>query len=171
MELASFGELYDFISLSGGFSENLARYYFKQILSGLNHCHSKMVAHRDMKPENLLFDSEFNLKIADFGFAAQIEGNNGNGLLKTKLGTYGYRAPEIILDQPYDGQSVDIFATGVILFIMITKEPPFYQAKRSDSLYKLIAVNKIDAFWSMHSRERPDDFFSKDFKDLITGML
>ena len=73
-----------------------------------------------MKPENLLFDSEFNLKIADFGFAAPIEGRDGSGLNRTKLGTESYMAPEIHLKKPYHGASVDLFATAIILFIMVT---------------------------------------------------
>lgn len=128
LELAQAGELFDFISISGEFSEQLARYFFKQLLSSVEYCHRRMIAHRDLKLENLLLDQDFNIKLADFGFAAQLEGHNGNGLLKTKLGTYGYRAPEIILEQPYEGKPVDIFAAGVILFTMVAKLPPFGQA-------------------------------------------
>jgi len=73
-----------------------------------------------MKPENILFDGNFNLKIADFGFAAPIEGRDGSGLLKTRLGTESYMAPEIHLRKPYNGEAVDVFASGIILFIMFT---------------------------------------------------
>jgi serine/threonine protein kinase len=171
LELAQAGELFDFVSISGEFSEQLARYFFKQLLSSVEYCHRRMIAHRDLKLENLLLDQDFNIKLADFGFAAQLEGHNGNGLLKTKLGTYGYRAPEIILEQPYEGKPVDIFAAGVILFTMVAKLPPFGQAKRSDALYKLIAINRTEMFWRQHTKEKAADFFSEDFKDLIVGML
>lgn len=87
LELAKGGCLFDFISNTGAFSEKFARYYFKQILDGLDYCHRKGVAHRDMKPENILLDENFQIKIADFGFAAPVEGRDGSGALFTKLGT------------------------------------------------------------------------------------
>ena len=101
IELASGGELFDFIAESGALSEREARFYFKQFLEGLDYCHSNGIAHRDLKPENLLLDNDYNLKIADFGFAAPVEGRDGKGYLTTKLGTYNYMAPEIHTNIPY----------------------------------------------------------------------
>jgi carbon catabolite-derepressing protein kinase len=66
-------------------------------MTGLKFCHSQGVVHRDLKPENLLFDQDFKLKIADFGFAAPVDGRDGSGELHTKLGTLNYMAPEIHL--------------------------------------------------------------------------
>jgi len=97
LEFCAGGELFDFIAISGAFKESLARYYFKQFMEGLDYCHSKGVTHRDLKPENILLDSNYIIKIADFGFAAPIEGRDGKGYLKTKLGTMNYMAPEIHL--------------------------------------------------------------------------
>jgi serine/threonine protein kinase len=57
------------------------------MLQALHHCHSKGVVHRDLKPENILLDGNYNAKIADFGFAAPIEGRDGSGFLNTVLGT------------------------------------------------------------------------------------
>jgi len=73
-----------------------------------------------MKPENLLYDSDFNLKIADFGFATALAGKHGDGLLSTILGTESYMCPEIHQKIKYDGASNDLFASAVILFILIT---------------------------------------------------
>ena len=101
MELAIGGEVFDFVAISGRFEEPLARYYFTQYFQGLSYCHEQGITHRDLKPENLLLDKNFTLKIADFGFAAPIEGRDGNGNLTTKLGTMNYMAPEIHLNQPY----------------------------------------------------------------------
>lgn len=99
--MAAGGELFDFIAISGRFEEPVARYYFKQFMEGLAFCHEKGIIHRDLKPENLLLDSEYVLKIADFGFAAPVVGKDGSGFLHTKLGTLNYMAPEIHLKQPY----------------------------------------------------------------------
>ena len=66
-------------------------------MEGLAFCHEKGITHRDLKPENLLLDSNYTLKIADFGFAAPVEGRDGQGYLTTKLGTLNYMAPEIHL--------------------------------------------------------------------------
>jgi serine/threonine protein kinase len=104
LELAIGGELFDFVAISGRFTEPYARYFFKQFISGLQYCHEQGIAHRDLKPENLLLDKNFTLKVADFGFAAPIEGRDGSGNLTTKLGTMNYMAPEIHLDQPYQGE-------------------------------------------------------------------
>lgn len=119
-ELANGGELFTFIADTGRFSEPVARYYFKQLLEGLEYCHNNGVAHRDLKLENLLIDSQFKLKIADFGFSTQIEGHDGSGNLITKCGTPNYMAPEIHKKQAYSGASCDLFAAAIILFTMLS---------------------------------------------------
>ena len=73
-----------------------------------------------MKPENLLLDGNFVLKIADFGFAAPLAGKDKDYMMHTKLGTPNYMAPEIHMKQPYDGMKVDLFAAAIILFIMVS---------------------------------------------------
>ena len=79
--------------------EDLARYYFKQLLEGIDHCHSRGVTHRDLKPENLLIGADSNLKLADFGHAhaASVTGRDGSVNLETYCGTKAYMAPEIHL--------------------------------------------------------------------------
>ena len=100
LEICSGGELFDFVAESGAFDERVARYYGRQILEGLQHVHKNGFAHRDLKPENIFVDQHFDLKIADFGFSAHVEGKD-SGLFHTKLGTLNYMAPEIHLRQPY----------------------------------------------------------------------
>jgi serine/threonine protein kinase len=81
--------------------------------------------HRDLKIENLLLDKEYQLKIADFGLSITKQGNYGLGVMYSKVGTRNYMAPEVLEQRPYRGTAVDIFASGVILFIMITGTMPF----------------------------------------------
>lgn len=78
-----------------------------------------------MKPENLLFDENFNLKITDFGFAIGLSGKDNSGFLKTHLGTDSYMSPQIHEESVYSGAENDIFACGVILFILKSRNPPF----------------------------------------------
>ena len=173
LELAIGGELFDFVAISGRFEEPLARYFFRQFMAGLDYTHSKGITHRDLKPENLLLDNSFTLKIADFGFAAPVEGRDGSGYLTSKLGTLNYMAPEIHLKQPYQGKSVDLFAAAIILFIMVAQHPPFTTAQPQDPFYRCLAANRADIFWRTHCKNKPagEAFFSEDFKDLVQCML
>lgn len=72
LELATGGEIYDIVAMSGKFTEDLARYIFKQMLEGLDYLHKQGFAHRDLKAENILLDQNTTVKIADFGFAGPI---------------------------------------------------------------------------------------------------
>ena len=82
-------------------------------------------------------------------------------------------APEIHMRKPYQGASVDLFASAIILFITFTQHPPFTKAVPEDPFYRLICANRADLFWRAHSKNKPNgaDFFSEDFKNLITAML
>ena len=103
LELVGGGELFDFAAPGGRLTEAQARYFFRQLLGGLDFMHKQGIAHRDLKPENLMLDRDYNLKIADFGFAAQISGRDGSGFLHSQLGTASYMAPEIHLGKAYEG--------------------------------------------------------------------
>lgn len=82
-------------------------------------------------------------------------------------------APEIHLEAPYKGKQVDLFAAGIILFIMVAKHPPFDKATCEDSYYKCIAGNRADIFWRMHCKNKPngDEYFSEELKELLTCMF
>lgn len=167
LELANGGELFDFIAQTGKFSEDVARYYFHQLCDAFEYLHSNGVSHRDMKPENVMLDSDFNIKVADFGFSSEKASN------ETRRGTEAYMAPEIHMGARYSGASVDLFAAGIILFIMVTQHPPFARATPKDPHYKTISANRLDLFWKLHSRNKPNglEFFSEEFRELITLLL
>jgi len=142
----------------------------------IEYCHSQGIVHRDLKAENLLMDADFNLRVADFGFSALLSGKDGSGQLYTVLGTESYMAPEIHLRQPYSGPSVDLFACAVILFIMVSGNPPFIKADpKSDAHYKLFCINMPETFWDAHEKNKPKEngknFYSNEFKSLLTAMF
>jgi serine/threonine protein kinase len=141
------------------------------MLQGVHYIHSKGFSHRDLKPENILLNKIYDIKIVDFGFACPLEGRDGSGTNRSQIGTPGYMAPEILGKQAYQGQVVDLFALGVILFILYSGHPPFGMAKDDDTYYKLLATNRSDLFWKAHSQRKPEGFYSDEFKDLITCML
>ena len=170
MEYVGGGELFDFVAETGKFSEKVARTYFHQLMNALYYMHKRGFAHRDIKPENILLSEIFVLKLTDFGFSCHLKGKDGRGVLHTKLGTEGYMAPEIP-ERNYDGKKVDIFASGVILFIMYAGNPPFEKASVRDPYYRLIREKRFDVFWEAHSRKRREDYFSPQFRDLMERML
>lgn len=166
LELATGGELFEFLSFTGLFEETLARTYMKQFLSGLHHCHTSGIAHRDLKPENLLLDADFRLKIADFGFSNII--TETQKVMYTECGTPGYMPPEMFSHKGYDGRVGDVWSAGVILFIMLAGFPPFQRPATSDWWFNKLANGKQHLFWAAHCRNAR---FSDSCKDLIEKML
>ena len=166
------GELFDYVANSGSFSEPICRYYFKQLLQALTYLHMKGFSHRDLKFENILIDANYDLKIVDFGFCCPLKGRDGSGYNRSYVGTPAYMAPEIIRRNFYKGEDVDLFAAAVIIFTMMSGSPPFMKwAEKNDDFYKLICENKSKTFWRAHEQFKEKNFFSADFKDLITCML
>eukprot|EP01006_Ploeotia_vitrea_P050491 TRINITY_DN67468_c6_g1_i1.p1 TRINITY_DN67468_c6_g1~~TRINITY_DN67468_c6_g1_i1.p1 ORF type:complete len:524 (+),score=299.66 TRINITY_DN67468_c6_g1_i1:46-1617(+) len=170
LELASGGELFDFLSFTGSFEEAVARTYFHQLISGLEACHKVGVSHRDLKPENLLLGDGFLLKLADFGFAGLFDDDEYQQIktMQTQVGTPSYMAPEIFANQGYDPTKVDIWACGVILFIMLSGFPPYQRPDATDWWFNKLATNRQSLFWQAHSRQM---YFSDGIKDMINKML
>jgi len=167
LELATGGELFEFLSYTGFFEESIARTYFHQLMAGVEYCHSKGVVHRDLKPENLLLDDQFTLKLADFGFSNIVCA--AHKMMHTECGTPGYMAPEMFRNpKGYDGMKADLWACGVILFIMLAGFPPFQKPSTSDWWFNKLNSNKHALFWQAHSRSA---YFSDQTKDFINKIL
>ena len=120
MEYVNGGELFFHLSRMKKMPEHMARFYTAEITLALECLYEKGIVYRDLKPENLFLDKHFDLKIADFGFSGHVVDRHGRGILLTeKVGTHNYMAPELINNQPYSGQGVDLFASAIIVFIKI----------------------------------------------------
>jgi len=168
-EVALGGEIFDFVA-TGPLPEKISRMYFKQLIAGLSFLHQNGVFHRDIKPENVLLSSDLTLKIADFGFSKHISQTHA-GITRTRLGTEPYMSPEILYGQAYSPASGDLFAAGVILFILYAGYPPFGRALSNDQWYSYLWTGQYDKFWYFHARNKPAGYYPESFKALINGLL
>lgn len=173
LEFAEGGELIDFLRFTGRFSESVTRYLFQQLIEGIKHIHDQGYAHRDLKIENLLFDQNFDLKIADFGFSIKLYGGKGDGVLDHILGTVCYMAPELHAKAPYNGKCVDIFAAGIILFILLSGHRPFDKGYFTNEDYLNIVKHNHEKFWFKIVKEKlkGNQIFSKNFQNLVNFMF
>ncbi|UYV71274.1 CAMK2G [Cordylochernes scorpioides] len=136
----------------------------QQILESVHHCHTNNVVHRDLKPENLLLASKAKgaaVKLADFGLAIEVQGEQHAWY--GFAGTPGYLSPEVLKKDPY-GKPVDIWACGVILYILLVGYPPFWD----EDQHRLYAQIKAGAY----DYPSPEwDTVTPDAKNLINSML
>nr|XP_005988341.1 PREDICTED: calcium/calmodulin-dependent protein kinase type II subunit alpha isoform X2 [Latimeria chalumnae] len=136
----------------------------QQILEAVLHCHQMGVVHRDLKPENLLLASKLKgaaVKLADFGLAIEVEGDQQAWF--GFAGTPGYLSPEVLRKDPY-GKPVDLWACGVILYILLVGYPPFWDEDQH-RLYQQIKAGAYDF-------PSPEwDTVTPEAKDLINKML
>jgi len=141
LDFASAGELHDFCEARGPLPEKLARVFMSQILCGVDFMHRQGVAHRDLKPQNVLLVNDegttsegFVCKIADFGLSNDMTPGE---MLKTICGTPTYAAPEITLGQKYDGVAVDLWSLGCILVFMLSGQPAFKADSQPELFQKI----------------------------------
>ena len=139
LELLTGGELFDRIIQKGKFTETEAANIAKQIADALCYLHENGIVHRDLKPENIIYENKSDnakIKITDFGLGRDLS-DTPNGSMKTACGTPGYVAPEILKGGEYD-EYVDLWSTGVIIYILLCGYPPFQGATGTNQMYKKI---------------------------------
>ncbi|VDD82212.1 unnamed protein product [Mesocestoides corti] len=156
LEVCDNGELQAYIRQNGPVSEDMARHYMKQIISGLLYLHSHNILHRDLTLSNLLLTKDMKVKIADFGLATQIEPGVDH---TTMCGTPNYISPEVASR----GQQVletDVWSIGCMLYTLVVGHPPFDTREVKSTLNRVIAGDY-----------KVPDNLSSDCKDLISSLL
>ncbi|GKV22668.1 hypothetical protein SLEP1_g32517 [Rubroshorea leprosula] len=140
MEYAAGGELFERICNAGRFSEDEARYFFQQLISGVSYCHSMQICHRDLKLENTLLDGSPapRLKICDFGYS---KSSLLHSRPKSTVGTPAYIAPEVLSRREYDGKTADVWSCGVTLYVMLVGAYPFEDQEDPRNFRK--TINRI----------------------------
>ncbi|XP_071264460.1 calcium/calmodulin-dependent protein kinase type II delta 2 chain isoform X2 [Salvelinus alpinus] len=163
-DLVTGGELFEDIVAREYYSEADASHCIQQIVESVHHCHVNGIVHRDLKPENLLLASKLKgaaVKLADFGLAIEVQGDQQAWF--GFAGTPGYLSPEVLRKDPY-GKPVDLWACGVILYILLVGYPPFWDEDQH-RLYQQIKAGAYDF-------PSPEwDTVTPDAKDLINKML
>ncbi|XP_037677033.1 calcium/calmodulin-dependent protein kinase type 1B isoform X6 [Choloepus didactylus] len=158
----SWGELFDRIMERGSYTEKDASHLVGQVLGAVSYLHSLGIVHRDLKPENLLYATPFEdskIMVSDFGLSKIQAGN----MLGTACGTPGYVAPELLEQKPY-GKAVDMWALGVISYILLCGYPPFYDESDPELFSQILRASyEFDSpFW---------DDISESAKDFIRHLL
>ena len=189
MEYINGGNLFSFVKKRRKLSEKTAKFLFRQIILGIKYIHEQNVVHRDIKLENLLIDLNNNVKICDFGIGRKV--TSKNQLLFDQCGTLMYMAPEILLstkEKGYEGFPVDIWSSGISLYIMLSGTLPFnYKNKKNENEEE---ENEEDESMSdkSKSKKNEDDNFelqysivykepkhieniSDEARDLLKGLL
>ncbi|KAI8806893.1 camp-dependent protein kinase 6 [Cladochytrium replicatum] len=154
MDYVAGGELFSYLRKSGRFNNQLARFYAAEVVLAFEYLHQRDIVYRDLKPENLLLDSNGHIKITDFGFAKHVPDQTW-----TLCGTPDYLAPEIIQSKGY-GKAVDWWALGVLVYEMLAGHPPFYDEDHF-KLYEKILACKL----------RFPSHFDQQAKDLVKRLL
>ncbi|XP_018332598.1 testis-specific serine/threonine-protein kinase 1 [Agrilus planipennis] len=165
MRYAENGDLLEYILKKGVIPEGQARVWLRQIALALQYLHEMEIAHRDLKCENALITSNYNIKLADFGFARYVIDNHGKKITSdTYCGSLSYAAPEVLRGMPYHPKIADLWSVGVILYIMLNKAMPF-----DDNNIKRLYEQQISRRWRF--RAKVADSLSEQVKKLTANLL
>lgn len=161
LEYVNQGDLFEYINAHQYLDEEETVWFFRQIISALDYCHSFNICHRDLKPENILISSDGFIKIADFGMAAIQQ--SPSHWLRTACGSPHYAAPELVSRRRgYEGHKVDIWSAGVILYACLCGRLPFDD--KEGNMPRLLAKAKRGKYYE-------PEWLSWLSKDLIRRML
>jgi len=152
------GDLFYHIKQQGHFDRETAQFYAAEVFFALNYLHNNRIIYRDLKPENVLLDVDGHVKLADFGFARQIDDK-----ALTFCGTPSYLAPEIIMKRPY-GFPVDWWAYGILIFELLSGCSPFQESQVSRT-YQRILAGKIR--WP----PTPSKYFDPSAESIINQLI
>ncbi|KAJ7757584.1 snf 1 [Mycena metata] len=166
------GELFNYIVQNGRLSEDVGRRFFQQIMAGIEYSHRLKIVHRDLKPENILLDEYLNVKIADFGLSNEtVDGE----FLATSCGSPNYAAPEVIKGLKYSGPEIDVWSSGIILYVLLCGKLPF-EDEVIGSLFEKIQRSSCPNYRhlltpSTDVRYEPPTHLSPHAQNLIKSML
>lgn len=167
MELCSNSDLFNLSISRNHFSLDLIKFIFLQILSAIEYCHQQGVSHQDLKPQNILFDENFSVKLSDFGCARSTALTPQKSIQSSQ-----FTPPEANTRSEFLGEPADIFSLGSILFYMFCQCPAFHNAGPTDVLYRLF-LDSPDQYWARFAvmKKKDESFFTAGFKELIHGMM
>ena len=179
MEYINGGNLFSFLKKHRKVSEKTAKLLYKQIILGIKYMHEQNIVHRDIKLENILIDLNNNIKICDFGIGRVL--SSPEQLLFDQCGTPMYIAPEILLctkEKGYKGFPVDIWSSGIVLYILITGTLPF-SFKNSSSSINESGESKIEdenntnelQYAIINNEPKEIENISEEGKDLLRKIL
>ena len=162
------GELFDRLEAhsNDGFSEEITRHYFRQIISGIEALHAAGICHRDLSLENIVLHDNHRCQIIDFGMSLRMPQNSDYMSAQGACGKLFYMAPEVYQNKSFNGRAIDVWSAGAMIFMMLVGSPPCSRPDHSDELFNWIANGKMASlFRSWGLRISPEAI------DLMEGML
>lgn len=170
LEYAPNGDMIDLLKKVNCLPEIAARTYFHQLVEAIEYLHSRNICHLDIKPDNILLDENFGSKLTDFGFSRYLPYRHS---MKFLVGTSIYFSPEMHQRKPYNGYQSDLFALGMVLFMLVGGCLPFPSASDKDPYYCHIIKGDFSEFWKIHEKMKGSQkqFYSIEFRSLIESML
>ncbi|XP_052890515.1 testis-specific serine/threonine-protein kinase 3-like [Anopheles moucheti] len=164
MRYAEMGDLLSFVIEHGPLGEPQTRIWCRQLALAVQYIHESGIAHRDLKCENILLSANLNVKLSDFGFARYVaEKNHQPQLSTTFCGSFDYSAPELLKGKPYNPKASDLWALGVVLYMLLNKSVPFKGKTRQ------VYEQQMTRAWKF--RSRVNDALSPGVKTLVRSLL